>query len=416
MNKFRTVLISLLFALIMHVVAQDDVIEITYWRSLAGPRGEAQEELARRFNASQDRIRVDVQFQGSYGELEQRLLAGLAARTLPDVVMLCDTCMPSFAREGVLLPLDELLDANENPTRADFIGRILDGGKVDGTLYIIPFAASTPILFYNPEMLAEAGVSVPETWNELFSVSQTITEHFGGDVVGLTFSPTLWWLQSHFWSEGGEVSGEEFATYIDSEIWTNALTQWRDLVHVHQAGRIPSAAEGGTFADFANRRAAMMISSTANITSTFEQVAEFTPATAFLPGGQAGNVVPTGGAGLGIIAGLDEARTAAAWEFISFMTSAESNAFFAQETGYMPYTNRAVEAMQEFLEANPEWETSVTQLDFARNQSELSGLRDARAVLEEYLERIFVGGEDPATVLPQAQMDVQAAIDLMGLR
>jgi sn-glycerol 3-phosphate transport system substrate-binding protein len=392
-------------------------IRITYWRSLAGPRGEAQEELVRRFNASQEDIVVDVQFQGSYSELEQNLLAALAARQLPEVVMLCDTCMPAFARDGVLAPLDSFLDGDAEVSREAFVGDILAGGVVDEQLYLIPFAASTPILFVNPELMAEYGYDAPpETWDDFFAMASDIYEQSGGEVWGASVSPSSWWLQAHIWALGGEFSDSTWNTYVDSSEWVEALTRWRDSIHGDGSIRVPVGEEGSTFEDFANARAAMIISSTANITSTFEQVSGFVPDTAFMPAGPAGRIVPTGGAGLGIVAGLDEEVEAAAWEFIKFMTSPEANAFFAQETGYMPYTEGAIAMMEDFLVENPEWRTSIEQLQFARNQSELNGTREARAELNEALERIFIGGEDPAVILPAAQEAVQAALQLEGLR
>lgn len=423
----KTILLGLLTLLLGFTFAQspsdilaevEEPVRIVYWRSLAGPRGEAQEELVRRFNEMQDDVEVDVQFQGSYGELSQKLLAALAARDLPNVVMLCDTCMPDFAREGVLEPLDPFVDGPDGVERNTFVGKILDGGKVNEALYLIPFAASTPLLYYNPDIFEQVGLDgPPQTWDEFFEYARTIHEATGGQVAGVTLSTPFdtWWFQAQIWSQGGEFSNSDFETFVDSEVWIEEMTKWRDLV-ASNAARLPSSAEGGNLGDFANGFAAMNLFSTANLTSIFEEANGFTPATAFLPEGEAGRVVPTGGSGLAILAGQTPQETAASWIFINYMTSPEFNAYYAEQTGYMPYTQGAIAAMQDFLAENPQYQTSIDQLQYARNQSELNGVRDANTELRSYLDRIVLAGEDPAVVLPEAQAAVQASFESLGLR
>lgn len=398
------------------VAQEGDKIQLLYWRSLADQRGEAQDELVRRFNESQDEIEVEVQFQGDYGELTQKLTAALAANQVPDVFLICDTCMPPFARSDVMQPLDPFIDAEGGMEREDFLGDILQGGVVDDQLYIIPFAASTPIMFYNPEMLEQAGLEgPPETWEELFDYSRQVSETIEG-AYGFSMWISSWWLQSQIWSQGGQFSNADFETFVDSDVWIESLTNWRDLIHNDNAARVPTEAEGGTFGDFANQRAAIMFSSTANITSILEQVTDFEPQAAFLPAGSEGRVVPTGGSGIGMIAGLPEEKAQAAWEFISFMTSPASNAYFTQETGYIPYTEGAVAELEGFMAENPLFRVAVDQLQYARNQSELNGTAEASSILGTALERVFIVGEDPAAVLPEAQEEIQAAIQEEGLR
>src|SRR5579885_3446655 len=41
-------------------------LKISYWGSFSGDNGKAEQELANRFNKSQDKIVLDYQFQGSY--------------------------------------------------------------------------------------------------------------------------------------------------------------------------------------------------------------------------------------------------------------------------------------------------------------------------------------------------------------
>lgn len=407
----------IVLALFVTIASAQEPIRITYWRSLAGPRGDAQDALVRTFNQIQDDIEVEVQFQGDYTEMTQKFAAALAANTVPDVMMICDTCMPPFARDDVLTPLDDYLARPGGNDAEDFLGRVLDGGRVDGDLYIIPFAASTPILFYNPDMLAEAGFDgPPETWDEFFEMSLAVSDTFGEDVYGATLWVSAWWLQSHIWTYGGDFNDDEFNTFVDSELWLEQFDRWHNLVCEQNAARIPTSAEGGTFGDFYNQRAALMFSSTANITSIIEGAADFTPQAAFMPAGPEGNIVTTGGSGLAIPASLSDAQKDAAWTFIEFMTAPVSNVYYAINSGYMPFTEGAVEDMSTFLSNRPLNQISIDQLAFARNQAALNGAGEARSILDDALNSIFVGCQEPADVLPIAQEEIQLALEDAGLR
>lgn len=60
----------------------------------------------------------------------------LAGGAGPDLVMLFDN-MPSFVDQGYLTPLDPYMDNELKPT-ADKIGNIMNNGKINGSVYMIP--------------------------------------------------------------------------------------------------------------------------------------------------------------------------------------------------------------------------------------------------------------------------------------
>lgn len=389
---------------------------IVYWRSLGGILGETQEELVRQFNESQDEVFVEAQFQGNYEEIQRRYLAALAANDLPDVLLMAGSRSLMFARDGVLQPLDQFIDGPNGLDRDDFIVSLVSRGEHEGQQFMMPFAASTPMLYYNPDLLSEAGFSEPpETWEELFDMARQIHEHFDGEILGFALDGHMgdnsWWLQSHIWSYGGEIAEEDFTPHVDSEVIVDVLSQWRDLIHVDGAARLVPQAEGGARSAYVNGRAAMIIASTANIT-TFkaETDGRFEPLAGFVPAGPEGRHIAAGASGLIMPVGLSEERQEAAWKFIRFMTSAESNAYFAQRTGYLPYSHSAVEEMQEFLSENPLWLVSADQLEFGRHGTKLQEASEAWSHWLSALERVLVGGENPQTVMPPTQQEVLSAL------
>ena len=53
--------------------------ELSYWRTLSGAAGDAQDNLVRQFNKKHPEITVRAEFQGSYGDLATKLIAAAAA-------------------------------------------------------------------------------------------------------------------------------------------------------------------------------------------------------------------------------------------------------------------------------------------------------------------------------------------------
>ena len=61
------------------VMAPAGGIKIIWWRSLTGKNGSTLDAMAKRFNELQNKIAVQVEFQGAYGELRDKLVAATAA-------------------------------------------------------------------------------------------------------------------------------------------------------------------------------------------------------------------------------------------------------------------------------------------------------------------------------------------------
>lgn len=81
----------------------------------------------------------------------------LAAGQGPDLIMMLDT-MPTYVDNGYVIPLDPYMD-NELKETADLIGPILNSGKINGSVYMIPRYFGTVLdwkFIYNTELAGDA--------------------------------------------------------------------------------------------------------------------------------------------------------------------------------------------------------------------------------------------------------------------
>ena len=96
-------------------------------------------------------------------------------------------------------------------------------------------------------------------------------------------------------------------------------------------------------------------------------------------------------------------------QFLTYLSSPEVQAWWHQETGYVPITTAAYELSQEqgFYEANPGTDTAIQQLSLNTPTPNSRGLRfgnfvQIRDVINEELEALWAGDIDAQQALDNA--------------
>jgi len=398
-------------------------VEITWWRSLEGVNGNGLEELVKRFNASQDRVTVKSEFQGSYAPLRDKFTAAVAAggSALPDCVMLADVMYLAFARNKRLEPLDDFAKSSNGVNLADYYS-VVDRGRVDNVLYQLPLGVSTPVFYYNEDALKKAGFDgAPKTWDQFFdAVAPKVTVQDGGKTsqYGFVFlaNADWWWQQSYVWMNGGDLVDDKWNAQLDSAPVIDFLTRFQKLFRAGQA-YLPTQADGSALAYFGSGKAAMMIEST-GVIGRLDEVAggKFKAGIAYLPEGPAGRKVPTGGNGISIVAGIAPEKKQAAWEFIRWLQLPEQVAYFSGISGYLPFTKSAATAMTDLLNKDPRRKVAVDQLAWSRGQSNLQTVPRAVDIYYDAMLQSLNLKADPKVLMPQVQKQVQAILVEEGFK
>lgn len=387
-------------------------VKITYWRSLTGASGDAQDELVKQFNESQSDVIVDVQFQGAYAELVQKLQAGLAAGEVPDLVLLDSPFVALFAKEGVLAPLDDFAaDPVVGLDLDRFIPGLLQDGYYDGTLYALPLMRSTPLLYFNRDMFQEVGLPdrVPETWDEFKEFCAKLTKVEGGQPVRFGVSFTMgrttahWYLQGAIYAFGGEVSDADFNILLTEPEAKAAARLWQDLVFTEKTAM---AGIEDAQNDFLNGRVGMVFGSTGSMANLMSR-ATFQLGAGFMPA-QARRMVPVGGSVIAMTS-TDKARQAATWEFMKWFTSPENNAYIVEKTGYMPTSPASMDvpSLKAYYEQYPERKVAVDQLQYARPQASVISLGKGTEILRAAVEKLLVAGMPVDQVMEEAAKELK---------
>ncbi len=395
-------------------------VDITYWGSFSGNLGEAEQKMVNDFNASQQDVNVNYQFQGSYEETAQKLTAALQARTAPDVSLLSDVWWFKFYLAKALAPLNDLF-AGASVDTTDFVDVLLQEGTRKGMTYWVPFARSTPLFYYNKDAWAEAGLPDrgPETWDEMTEWAPKLVQMEGDQIKRAAFahpgaaSYVAWLFQGVVWQFNGSYSDPDFTIRITEP---NAVTagQFYQKTMVDKWATAPKDVQQ----DFVTGLTASAMLSTGSLNGVLQN-AKFNVGTAFLPKKESFGC-PTGGSGLAILAGAPAERQQAAMKFIDYCTNTNGTIAWSQNTGYMPVRKSAATdpKMVEFFGTKPNFKTAVDQLPNTKPQDAARVfIPNGDQIIGKGMERILVGGEqvepvfaDVAKTLEQGAAPVVQAL------
>mgnify|MGYP001062038231 CR=1 FL=1 len=379
-------------------------VEIQFWHAMGGELSSVITTQIDAFNKSQKDVVVKPIFQQSYDVTGQKLQAAIVAGDVPDIVQLNTRVWPTFAKNGALLPLDNYIKNDPDIKFEDFKKGLMVNTALGGKQYTLPYNRSTPLLYYNKNIMKEIGVD-PEnpvkTWDDLVQVAKKSSVIKEGKVERFGFAASMsgWYFYSLAWSNGGDIlSGDMKTVLFDKPEAARGLQLWSDMIN---KDKIMSPPVGGTSTsgstageslnqNFFNGKIALFISSTADL-SQFEKNAKFDLGVSFLPKFKE-YATPTGGANLAILAKTSKEKQDAAWRFIKYMTSKDQTVFFSQKTGYLPVRESAEKSpeMQQYYKEHPNFTVALKQLDYAKEVPSLESTSRIEAEINKAMEKCVV--------------------------
>ncbi len=88
-----------------------------------------------------------------------------------DIINMDIVWVPKFAAAGWMLDLTNKIPPEQ---LSKFIKGNVEGGRYRGKLYRIPHASDAGMLYYRKDILEQAGIKPPKTFEEMFSISQNL--------------------------------------------------------------------------------------------------------------------------------------------------------------------------------------------------------------------------------------------------
>ena len=426
MNLYRNLLISLALLVMLAGAgfAQDDIVIDFYFPSATANDAEGIfQRYADTFEERNPGITINPVFTGSYTDTRNTILTELQGGGAgPDVAVMLSIDLYSFAEEGYIIPAQGFIDAMDDGGAYidDFFDALMANGVDEmGNVWALPFQRSTPILYYNADLLAEAGYDSPPTNNaELVGIAQALTtDERDGLLVPVAGGFPIWMYQSFAIAYGQNIVGDDpTEVYFNTPEAVAAVEFVRSLGTDLGVGPAGGAAWGDTPVAFLAGQAAMIYHTTGNLTRILTG-ADFEVGVWYLPSGPAGEDgagygSPTGGGNLYIFddGSKSEAELEAIWQWVMFLSSPEIQADWGATTGYIAASATAweTEPLASLAMEYPQYQVARDQLQYADKEFSSYATITIQGIINKTLESILTGESEDA----QAAMDeAQAQID-----
>ena len=166
------------------VKALDDAtspVEITVWHAWLGKARKNLEDLATKFNESQDKVIVHVESQGSgYEEMHKKYTDAMATpESLPDFILSQDTNTQFMIDSDTVIPAAACVEADpeSKATYADFNPAVVAAYTVKDVMWPATFHVSQPVLYINRNHFKAAGLdpdNPPKTLAEVRAAAEAI--------------------------------------------------------------------------------------------------------------------------------------------------------------------------------------------------------------------------------------------------
>jgi multiple sugar transport system substrate-binding protein len=183
------------------------------------------------FEAEHPGVKVELTLPPT-NSYQQLLTTQLRGKNPPDLAAVPTAWVPAFADAGALVPWTDSVDKS---LLDQFDPTLLDGAKIDGQQYALPYLSTSRALFWNKAAFKKAGLSAPpKTWDELIQDAQKIVSA-GGAKYGFAMQGTgaeafAAWFPYVYWTNGGELTGSDGKLAIDQAACVKGVTVLQKMV------------------------------------------------------------------------------------------------------------------------------------------------------------------------------------------
>lgn len=399
--------------------------EIHWWHAMRSARGKVVDTMIKAFNDSQSEYKVIGTNKGNYDEVMNAGVAAFRAKKQPHILQVFEVGTQTMMQSGAVYPVHKLMmEAGYDIDWSNYLQAVLSYYMdADGNLMSMPFNSSTPIMYYNVDMFAKAGVeplSKTEaiTWDQLGEITKKIVDA-GIAPSGMV---TAWqsWTQienysaihnTAFASKANGYQGLDCELLINNPLVVNHITrlkEWTKDKRFMYGGQKYQ----GPKAEFIAQNAAVYIDSVSGIAKLKKAVNNFKWDAAPLPVESSmknpqNSII--GGASLWVLNGHSKEEYKGVATFLKFLANNEMQSYWHKETGYFPITMNAYNDLKEkgYFKENPLQAVGIDQLNREKPTTISRGLRlgyfvQIRNIINEELELVWNGQKTPQEALDNA--------------
>lgn len=378
-----------------------EACEVEFWHYMTGDLEATLTELTDEFNSTNEYgITVKLVNQGNAGDLQSKLTASAASQTLPDMAQAYNNWLPEYLPEVV--HLDDFV-ANDFDNYDDITQSYRDENSEFGFISGIPFNKSTYLYFYNKTMFDELGLEAPQTWDDYYTIGETMLAEKNLASLGLDDRAGIW--EAFVKQTGADYVTADGVQYNNEQ----GLAATELLTDMYSKGYARLAGDGEFFSTLlSNSLVGAYIGSSAGVSYITPDGWEL--GIAPVAKGETGAAYS---AGTNLIMFAKDANAQkAVWEYMKYLTSTDVTVKWAMATGYLPVRTSAFESAeyQAFMEENPAAAAAYEQSAVMFVSPTFDGSNDVRTAVNTTIEEIAIYNTDSDT---SNDVDAEAALSML---
>ncbi|UCI31763.1 ABC transporter substrate-binding protein [Mesorhizobium sp. B4-1-4] len=375
---------------------------------------EVYQAVANEFMKQNPDIQIKLQpAANDYDQLLQTLLRGNITHELPDVAFQSVNRIDVLTDNKMAQPIDKFLPGEADLEGQGYSSSLVDTCRFNGLTYCLPFAISIPIIYYNPELVKQAGGDpehFPTNWEGIIDLAKKI-DALSDKTLGIYFSyynhSSNWTTTALITSLGGKLlSADGKSITFDSPAGMEML----QLMHrFGEAGQLDISLDQARQA-FAAGTLGILSTSSSHLAKLEQQAAsQFKLETAPWPMSENGRL-PAGGNGIFMFT-KDPVKQVAAWKFIKFATGPVGQTIMVKDTGYTPVNTIALnepELLGDYYKQNPNQRTAASEVRFITRWDAFAGANGLKAsnVFRDYVQSVVSLKRTPEEVMPKMVRDI----------
>lgn len=379
---------------------------VTQWEYSADPNAiEVAKQMVQKFNSQSKDIEIRLEMVPR-DIIRQKLISAIQAKNPPDLVRFDLPWTPEFAAMGSLEDLTD--DVKGWKDFADFYPFRLQTVNYRGKIYGIPSNSNCLAIFYNKDLVREAGITAPpKDWAQLEDYARRLTRKKAGaiDVAGLLFgakrNETIPFQFLPFvWQNGGSIEKMDSPEAVEAlEFWMRLMDKGYTPRNVLDWGHTEMRTQ------FEVGKAAMMVNGTAYAAAIRKTAPDLKFGIWQMPKEKESASV-IGGEDWVILKGAPSKE--AAWEVLKFYSSKDIHEWWCAQTNSIPSRKSVGEAS--FFQNDPIVKEFVKQMEVARPRLVHPRYPEMSEAIQVAVQSALTKQASPYDALAQAAAKIKAIL------
>jgi multiple sugar transport system substrate-binding protein len=367
------------------------------------------------WNTANPTQKVNLVFNGGNDSALQKTVAGFTAGNYPDVAYEYGSSAAQLARQPKLVDLTSKVNAAAFDW-SDFYPSERQAATVNGKVVGVPALVDNLSLVYNKKLFAAAGVSTPTadwSWQDFRDAAKKLSNPashtYGWAYVNDASEDTVWRYLAMLWQAGGDLlTPDNKAPAFDSPAGLAALQQLHDMAVTDKSVYLDTG-NGNYLNLFNSGKVAMLWTGPWDLSSINSNVSY---GVTLLPGFN-GNHETISGPDLYMLFDHSAARSAAAVNFVTWLTSAKVHLQFAIATGDLPLrkSETTLPDYATFLKKYPAEQVFVDNLNNVKHvRPNIASYAEVSSAVGQMVQSVLLGRAQPAAALKSGRDAVKSAL------